>query len=149
MNNESAATESTELYRRVAANFAAQGLMTTLGAQLALVADGEVHIALPYSGALTQQHGYLHAGAITSIADSACGYAALTRAPAGFDIVSAEFKINLLRPAIGERFVAIGKVQNVGKLLTVCTAEVRAFADASAAFKVVALMQATMANVRR
>jgi uncharacterized protein (TIGR00369 family) len=141
--------ETIERQRRVATSFGAQGLMATLGARLALVADGEVHIALPYSGALTQQHGYIHAGAITSIADSACGYAALTQAPADADVVSAEFKINLLRPAIGERFLAIGKVQNAGKTLTVCTAEVRAFADASAAFKVIALMQATIANVRR
>ena len=85
-------------------------------------------------------------GAITSIVDSACGYAALTLAPADCEVVSAEFKINLLRPGIGERFLAIGRVQNAGKLLTVCTGEVQAFAGS--AHKVIALMQATMVNVR-
>jgi uncharacterized protein (TIGR00369 family) len=133
--------------RRVAASFATQGLMQTLGATLDLVSDGEVHIALPFSRHLSQQHGFVHAGAITSVVDSACGYAALTRAPEDCEIVSAEFKINLLRPAVGERFVAIGKVQNAGKLLTVCTGEVWAFSAGEPSYKVVALMQATMVNV--
>lgn len=138
-----------DLHERIAASFNAQGLMATLGATLALVADGEVHIALPFSKHLTQQHGYVHAGAITSIVDSACGYAALTRAPPECEVVTAEFKVNLLRPAIGDHFLAIGRVQNAGKLLTVCTGEVRAFSGAGAAHKVVALLQATIVNVRR
>ena len=133
--------------QRVADSFASQGLMATLGAELALVADGEVHIAMPFSAKLSQQHGFLHAGAVTSIVDSACGYAALTRAPQGHEVVTAEFKINLMRPALGTRFLAVGKVQNAGRSLTVCTGEVRAFADAGEAYKVVALMQATIANV--
>jgi uncharacterized protein (TIGR00369 family) len=123
--------------------------MATIGAQLVLVSEGEVHIALPFSVHLSQQHGYVHAGAITSIVDSACGYAALTKAPADCEVVTAEFKINLMRPAIGEHFLAIGKVQNAGKLLTVCSGEVRAFAGSASAYKVVALMQATIANVRQ
>lgn len=138
-----------EFHRRISDSFNAQGLMKTLGAQLALVSEGEVHIALPFSASLSQQHGYVHAGAITSIVDSACGYAALTRAPADCEVVTAEFKINLLRPAIGDHFLAIGKVQNAGKLLTVCTGEVRAFAGSTSEYKVVALMQATIANVRQ
>ena len=131
---------------RIAGSFTSQGLMATLGAQLAAVAPGEVHIALPFSKDLSQQHGYVHAGAITSILDSACGYAALTVAPPGCDVVSAEFKINFLRPAIGDRFLAIGKVQNAGKTLTVCTGEVIAYSGTSA--KVIAFMQATIANIR-
>lgn len=123
--------------------------MTTLGASLAHVADGEVHIALPFSAHLSQQHGYVHAGAVTSIVDSACGYAALTRAPQGYEVVTAEFKINLMRPAIGQRFVAVGQVANAGKLLAVTTGEVRAYAEGSADYKVVALMQATMVFVQR
>ncbi|MGO4395486.1 PaaI family thioesterase [Variovorax sp. M-6] len=138
-----------DMHQRIADSFHAQGLMATLGARLALVADGEVHIELPFSSGLSQQHGYLHAGATTSIVDTACGYAALTKAPPGFEVVTAEFKINLLRPALGERFLAIGRVQNSGKFLTVCTGEVRAFAGTGDAHKVVALMQATIANVRR
>lgn len=135
--------------RRIADSFGAQGLMATLGARLALVAEGEVHVALPFAAALSQQLGYVHAGAITSILDSACGYAALTKAPAQCEVVTAEFKINFLRPALGEHFLAIGRVQNAGRLLTVCTGEVRAFAGAATDYKVVALMQATIANVRR
>ena len=107
-----------------------------------------MHIELHFSARLTQQHGYVHAGAITSIVDGACGYAALTKAPVECEVVTAEFKINLLRPAIGDRFLAIGRVQNAGRILTVCTGEVRAFAGTASAFKVVALMQATIANVR-
>ncbi|MDO8774023.1 MAG: PaaI family thioesterase [Burkholderiaceae bacterium] len=132
---------------RIASSFAAQGLMETLGAQLSLVQDGEVHISLPFSKHLSQQHGYVHAGAITTVVDSVCGYAALTKAPAGFEVVTAEFKVNFMRPAIGERFLAIGKVQSAGKMLTVCTGEVRAFTGAGESYKVVALMQATMVNV--
>jgi len=137
-----------DIQQRIANSFAAQTLMETLGAKLVLVADGEVHIALPFSKHLSQQHGFLHAGAITSIVDSACGYAALTKAPQNHEVVSAEFKINLLRPALGETFLAIGKVQNAGKLLTVCTGEVRAFASGESSYKVVALMQTTIVNVR-
>jgi uncharacterized protein (TIGR00369 family) len=138
-----------DIHDRIAASFGAQGLMTTIGATLVSAADGEVHIALPFSKHLTQQHGYLHAGAITSIVDSACGYAALTKAPPEYDVVTAEFKINLLRPALGDRFLAIGRVQNAGRLLTVCTGEVRAFTGSETSYKVVALMQATIANVLR
>ncbi|MET0508279.1 MAG: PaaI family thioesterase [Burkholderiaceae bacterium] len=137
-----------DLQRRIADSFEAQGLMATIGARLELVSEGEVHIALPFSERLTQQHGYVHAGAVTSVADSACGYAALTKAPPEWEVVTAEFKINLLRPAIGEHFLAIGQVQNAGKLLTVCRGEVRAFAKGGTSYKVVALMQATIVNVR-
>ena len=139
----------TDPRQRVAASFQAQGLMRTLGATLERVDEGEVHIALPFSPHLSQQQGFVHAGAIASVVDSACGYAALTRAPVDKDVVTAEFKINLLRPAIGERFVAIGRVQSAGKMLIVCTGEVRAFAANSDAYKVVALTQATIATVSK
>ena len=142
-------TPMSDIHERIADSFNAQGLMATLGAKLALVSEGEVHIALPFSKALSQQHGYVHAGAVTSIVDTACGYAALTMAPPECDVLTAEFKINLLRPALGEHFLAIGRVQNSGKFLTVCSGEVRAFPGAGSAHKVVALMQATIVNVRR
>ena len=137
-----------DMWKRVADSFHAQGLMHTMGASLLSVADGEVQIALPFSKALSQQHGFVHAGAVTSIVDSAAGYAALTRAPEGYEVVTAEFKINLMRPAIGERFVAIGKVVNAGKLLTVCTGEVLAYTAEADTPKVVALLQATIVNVK-
>lgn len=135
-----------DIQERVTGSFNSQGLMATLGAQLVSVAEGEVQIAMPFSATLSQQHGYIHAGAITSIVDSACGYAALSKAPAECEVVTAEFKINLMRPAIGERFLAIGRVVSAGKLLTVCTGEVQAFSGTSC--KVVAVMQATIVNVR-
>jgi uncharacterized protein (TIGR00369 family) len=142
---------NTDLRERIKRSFDRQGLMTTLGARLVAVTEGEVQIALPFSTHLSQQMGFLHAGAITSIVDSACGYAALTKAPAGMEVVTAEFKINLMRPGIGQHFLAIGRVQNAGKLLTVCTGEVRAFADEpdglDSPHKIVALMQATIVNV--
>ena len=133
--------------QRIEESFAAQGLMTTLGARILHVEDGEVHIELPFSKAVTQQLGYVHAGAVTSVLDSACGYAALTKAPPDHEVVTAEFKTNFMRPAIGERFIAIGKVQNAGKLLTICTGEVHAF-TADGNKKVVAMMQATMVIVK-
>lgn len=135
-----------EIQQRIAESFAAQGMMKTLGAELVSVTEGEVQIALPYSEAIAQQHGYVHAGALTSVVDSACGYAALSMAPPDADVVSAEFKINLLRPGLGERFLAIGTVQNAGRRLTVCTGEVRALSGGQ--WKVVALMQATIAILR-
>src|SRR5262245_64751766 len=127
-----------DIQERVSVSFKSQGLMATLGARLVSVADGEVQIELPFSEKLSQQHGYIHAGAITSIVDSACGYAALTKAPFECDVVTAEFKINLVRPAIGERFLEIGKVLTSGKLLTVCTGEVQAFSGDN--YKVIAIM---------
>ena len=133
---------------RIAAGFARQHLMTTLGATLVHVEDGEVHIALPFSTGISQHHGYVHAGAIASVLDTACGFAGLTRGPDDHDIVTAEFKINLLRPAIGERFLAIGRVVNAGRLLAVCAGEVQAFRSDAEAPKVVAVMQATMAYVK-
>jgi uncharacterized protein (TIGR00369 family) len=136
-----------QLHTRVLRSFQSQGLMTTLGATLEFVSEGEVGIGLPFSQHISQQHGYVHAGAITSILDSACGYAALTKVPAGHEVVTAEFKINLIRPAVGERFLALGKVVNAGKTLIVCTGEVHAFNTGNAGHKVVALMQATIVSV--
>jgi uncharacterized protein (TIGR00369 family) len=109
---------------RVRASFAQQGLMTTLGASLELVEPGEVHIALPFSPALSQQHGYMHAGATTAIADSANGYAALTLTPPGYEVLAVEFKINLLAPANAPRLLARGRVLRAGRRLTVCLSEV-------------------------
>jgi|SRR4249919_2216829 len=134
-----------DLQQRIRANFAAQGLMTTLGAELVHVADGEVRIALLPRPALSQQHGYTHAGAITSVLDSACGYAALTVAPAGMDVLTVEFKINFVRPAVADRFVAIGKVMKAGKTLTVCQGEV--VGERGDRQETIALMQATIINV--
>lgn len=131
---------------RIAESFRRQKLMATLGARLGRVADGEVEIELAFSEAIQQQHGFVHAGAIATIADSACGYACLTRMPEGAAVLSVEFKINLLAPAVGERFLARGKVVRVGKTIGVATAEVFAVA-ADGKEMCVAVMQGTMMRV--
>jgi uncharacterized protein (TIGR00369 family) len=105
-------------------SFAAQSIMQLIGAELTLVEPGVVEISLPYRKDLTQQDGYLHAGIITTIADSAAGYAAFSIMPAGSGVLSVEFKVNLLRPAQGERFLARAEVLKPGKTLTVVRADV-------------------------
>jgi uncharacterized protein (TIGR00369 family) len=140
------AMSPTPLHDRVSESFQRQRLLSTLGARLLRVADGEVDIELPWSEAIQQQHGFVHAGAIATIADSACGYACLTRMPEGSAVLSVEFKINLLAPAVGERFVARGRVVRVGRTVGVATAEVIAM-SASKADVCVGLMQATMMRV--
>lgn len=134
------------LHDRIAESFQRQRLLSTLGARLLGVADGEVDIELPWSEAIQQQHGFVHAGAMATIADSACGYACLTRMPEGSAVLSVEFKINLLAPAVGERFVARGRAVRVGRTVGVATAEVVAQSSAKPD-AVVALMQATMMRV--
>ena len=134
-----------ELRERIATSFSAQGLMATLGAELVLVSAGEVHIALRPRPELSQQHGFIHAGALTSVLDSACGYAALSVAPVGLDVLTVEFKINFVRPAVADRFVAIGRVAKAGKTLTVCQGEV--IGERGSERDAIALMQATIINV--
>ena len=131
---------------RVRASFARQAFMAALGAELMAVSPGEVSIALPFREDLTQQHGFLHAGVAASVVDSACGYAALTLMPPGAGVLSVEFKVNLLAPAAGERFIATGRVVKAGKTLSVCAGEVAAERGGERA--VVALMQATMMTLR-
>ncbi len=108
-------------------SFERQSLMATLGVRLERIAPGEVDLAMAHSPGLCQQNGFLHAGAIASLADSANGYAAYSLAPAGTDVLAVEFKINLLAPARGERFVAHGRVVRPGRTLTVCLCEVLAY----------------------
>jgi uncharacterized protein (TIGR00369 family) len=119
--------------------------MRTLGAEVTVRSRGHVEIEFPFSGALTQQNGFVHAGAITSILDSACGYAALSVAPEGHDVLSVEFKVNLLAPAVGESFVARAQVKRAGKRLIVSAAD--AFARKGDEEKIVATMLATIMAV--
>lgn len=104
----------------VRSSFARQTAMATLGVTLLDVAPGSIRASLAYSPALAQQNGYLHAGVLASLADSACGYAALTLAPAGADVLAVEFKISLLRPARAPRFEARARVLRPGRTLTYC-----------------------------
>jgi len=126
----------------VAANFARQPAMALIGAELAVLAPGQVEVAFPFRADLTQQDGFIHAGIICTAADSACGYAALSSMPAGSDVLSVEFKLNLLRPAAGERFVARAQVLKPGNTLTAVRADVFAFTGEQE--RLVAAMQATM-----
>lgn len=121
--------------------------MSTLGAEMSQVAPGSVEIRFPFASSLTQQNGFVHAGAITTILDSACGYAALSIAPEDHDVLSVEFKVNLLAPAVGEEFYARAQVKRAGKTLTVCAAD--AFARKNGEEKLVATMLATIMAVRR
>lgn len=120
--------------------------MSTLGATLERVEAGAVDIALPWDARLTQQHGFVHAGALATIADSACGYAALSVMPADAAVLSVEFKINMLSPAEGPLLVARGRVLKPGRTIVVCRADVLSVRDG--AEKLVATMQGTMMVVR-
>jgi uncharacterized protein (TIGR00369 family) len=124
-------------------SFERQTAMSSIGAELLIVEPGKVEIALPYRSDLTQQHGYLHAGIITTIADTACGYAAYTLMPAGSEVLSVEFKVNLLRPAKGERFVAVANVLKPGRTLTVVRADVFGVSESDER-ELIATMLATM-----
>jgi len=131
----------------VAASFAQQPIMNLIGAQLSLVEPGVIEITLPYRTDLTQQHGYLHAGVVTTIADSACGYAAYSLMPAGSEVLSVEFKVNLLRPARAETFVARAEVIKAGRTLTVVRADVFGVAG-NGDRELLATMQGTMMCLR-
>ncbi|SCY73184.1 PaaI family thioesterase [Microvirga guangxiensis] len=130
---------------RVRGSFAKQGLMETLGASIARVLPGQVDIVLPPSPAVSQQHGFVHAGAVASIADSAAGYAALTLMPPGAGVLTAEFKINLLAPAVGDSIVARGKVIRAGRTLTLAQTDV--FAGREGQEKLIAMLTATLMTI--
>lgn len=140
-SNPSFATDVRESFHR-------QSLMTTIGAQLVSVEPGSVQIAIPYRPDLTQQNGYLHAGIVTTIADSACGYAAYTLMPPDSDVLSVEFKVNLLRPAKGTNFLAVAEVLKPGRTLTVVRADVFSLVDSDER-QLIATMQGTMICLRR
>jgi len=131
---------------RVRASFSQQGMLAALGAQIGLLRAGEVHLVAPYDARFTQQDGFLHAGIVTTLADSACGYAAFTLMPAASRVLSVEFKVNLLSPARGERFRAEGRVIKAGKTITVC--EGKLFSMQGEEESLCAIMQATMICIR-
>lgn len=132
----------TSVEKRVKESFARQTVMATIGASITVVEPGEVTIELPFRSDLAQQHGFIHAGVVTMIVDTACGYAALTRMPASAAVLTAEYKINFLSPAEGEKLIARGRVLKPGRALTVCYGDVHAVKDGQE--KLVATMLATM-----
>ena len=133
---------------RVRASIARQTLLTTLGVTIERLAPGYVELGLTSRADLTQQHGFVHAGAITAIADSACGYAAYTGFPEDRDVLTVDFSMSLLAPAAHPAFVAAGRVIHSGRTLTTCRGEVYGIAE-RAERRLVALIQATMMAVTR
>ncbi len=137
-------TETSEaILARVRASFDRQGMMTTLGVEVTAVEPGRVEMSLRHDERFTQQHGFLHAGAVASVLDTACGYAAYSVMPPEASVLTATYTINLLAPAAGERFAITGEVVRAGRTLVVCRGE--AFADDGQ--RPFAVMQATMTAV--
>jgi uncharacterized protein (TIGR00369 family) len=132
--------------RVVRDSFAAQRIMSTLGANLTTVSPGNVEIQLPFHTDFTQQHGFLHAGVVTTILDSACGYAALSLMSEGVGVLSIEFKTNLLAPARGDLLIARAEVVRRGRTITVCKADGLMTTDGEESL--VATMLATIMTVR-
>jgi len=110
--------------REVRASFARQGLMAAIGAVMAELTPGACTLVLPFSDAVGQQHGFFHGGIVGALADSAGGYAALSLAPLESEVVTLEYKVNFLRPAAGQRLVAMGTVLRAGRSVTVARADV-------------------------
>ncbi len=137
-------TETSEaILARVRASFDRQGMMTTLGVEVIAAEPGRVEMSLRHDDRFTQQHGFLHAGAVASVLDTACGYAAYSVMPPEAAVLTATYTINLLAPAAGERFAITGEVVRAGRTLVVCRGE--AFADGDQ--RPFAVMQATMTAV--
>ena len=132
--------------QRVRESFALQGVMHHMGAQLGLITPGAVDIELAWAKELTQQHGFLHAGMVSTALDSACGYAGLTLMPADAAVLTIEFKINLLAPAKGQRFRMEGRVIKPGRTITV--SEGKAFAIDQGKEKLIATMSCTLMCVQ-
>jgi len=131
---------------RVRASFARQNAMTTIGAELTLVTPGIVEIEMPFSPALTQQHGFLHAGVISTALDSACGYAAFSLMPENATVLTIEFKVNLLAPGKGVRFLFRGSVTKPGRTIIVADGQAYAIGDDGEA-KLIATMTGTMMTI--
>ncbi|MGR3514317.1 MAG: PaaI family thioesterase [Paracoccaceae bacterium] len=131
-----------DIEAKLRASFARQGLMATYDAQIDRISDGQVVLSAPITPNVSQQHEAAHAGLTFALGDSAAGYAALTRIPGEADVMTAEMKINLLRPAIGTRMIAEGRVIKPGRRLIVVQADV--FVETDGTRTHVALMQGTM-----
>lgn len=117
-------TQEQEFIGRVRRSFARQGLMQLIGAQIVRLEPGVVDLQIGFRADLTQQHGFLHAGVVTALVDTACGYAALSTMPPDTGVLSVEYKVNLLAPARGSHFVACGRVLRAGRTIVVCTGDV-------------------------
>jgi uncharacterized protein (TIGR00369 family) len=142
-SSQSEAEPVAAMAARVRASFGRQAMMATLGAELTAVERGRVELALDHDDRFTQQHGFLHAGAVTAVLDTACGYAAFSTMPPDAAVLTVSFTTNLMAPAAGRRFVMTGEVVRAGRTLVVC----HAAAVADGAAKPFAVMQATLTAV--
>ena len=140
--NERFEPSNPDFARVVRDSFARQGLMSTLGAQIVLLEPGLCVIEMSYAAGVSQQNGYFHGGAVGAIADSAAGYAAYSLMPAGSDILTVEYKLNLVRPAVPPTLRAEGRVLRAGKTLSVCRADV--YCTANGRLEACALLQSTL-----
>lgn len=131
---------------RCRASFEKQGAMHLVGARVVRVEPGEVELEMPFSPRVSQQHGFVHAGIVSTVLDSACGYAAATLMPADSGVLTIEFKINLLAPAAGERFRFVGRVRKAGRTVTVAEGDAIAV-GADGREKLVATMTGTMMTI--
>ena len=131
---------------RVEKSFSDQAVMKTIGASIEAISPGKIEIEFPYQSNLTQQNGFIHAGIVSTVLDSACGYAAFSLMPLDVSVLTIEFKINLLSPATGDRFRGYGKVKKAGRTISVAEAELYAFSDQGK--KLVATMVGTLMAVR-
>lgn len=130
---------------RVRRSFAAQPMMATVGAVLDRVSPGAVDVGMPVASHLLQQHGFVHMGAVSTLADTACGFSALSLMAPGAGVLTVEFKLNMMAPATGERLLARGRVVKAGRTLMVTQADV--FALAAGQERLIALMTATMMTI--
>jgi uncharacterized protein (TIGR00369 family) len=128
------------MVKRVRDSLERQGLMATFGVELVAIERGRVEMALAYDERFSQQHGFMHAGAVAAVLDSACGYAAYSTMPPDAEVLTVSYTINLMAPAAGTRFTMAGQVVRAGRTLVVCRGE--AFADGAG--RPFAAMQATM-----
>lgn len=135
-----------DIEKRVRESFARQKIMSTIGARMTLVTPGIVEIEMGYDESLTQQHGFLHAGIISTALDSACGYAAYSLMPSDAAVLTIEFKINLLAPGRGSRFLFRGAVTKPGRTIMVADGQAYAYQDEGEA-KLVATMTGTLMAV--
>jgi uncharacterized protein (TIGR00369 family) len=143
MSSQTESEPPEEMTARVRASFGRQAMMATLGARLTAVERGRVELIVDHDDRFTQQHGFLHAGAVSAVLDSACGYAAFTVMSPDAAVLTAAYTINLLAPAAGQRFVMTGEVIRAGRTLVVCRGE----ATADGAATPFAVMQATLSAV--
>ncbi len=130
---------------KVIESFNRQGMMKTINASILAIRPGEIELEFPYQSNLTQQHGFIHAGIVSTVLDTACGYAAFSLMPENAAVLTIEFKVNLLSPAKGEQFRAVGKVKKHGNNITVTEGEL--FSHEEGGRKLVATMVGTIMSV--